>query len=53
MNELAATQVGVDLVARHAPGANAASHGVQLAVANQRADLVHGAAELGGELLHG
>lgn len=43
-------QVRVDLVARDAAGPDPAGDGLELAAANQRADLVLGAAELGREL---
>jgi hypothetical protein len=46
-------QVRVDLVARHAPGANTARHGAQLALADQRANLVLGALKLRGKLSYG
>jgi uncharacterized protein YjbI with pentapeptide repeats len=45
-------QIGVDLVTRDEPGSDPARDRPQLAGADQPADVVLGAAELGGELAH-
>jgi hypothetical protein len=46
-------QVVIELVTRNEAGANSASHRLQLALAYERANVVDGAAELEGDLLHG
>jgi hypothetical protein len=44
------TQIGVEFVTRNEPGSDPAGDRLKFAVANQRANVVLGAAELGGNL---
>jgi len=47
------TQIGVEYVARNEPGSDPAGDRLKFAVADQRANLVLGAAELNGNLTDG